>query len=63
MEVKINKEVIETFKNFWSDPYFVEYLSVNAPDYVTSALVLQACEDFTKKMIEAINTEAEKRAS
>ena len=50
MDVTINKEAIENFKEFWTDPSFVQYISVNAPDYVTSVLVLQACEELTKKL-------------
>ena len=55
MEILINKEVIETFENFWTDPYFIEHLSVNAPDYITAALVIQACQDLTEKLINKLN--------
>lgn len=58
MEILINKEVIETFENFWTDPYFIEHLSVNAPDYTTAALVIQACQDLTEKLINKLNSEA-----
>ncbi|MBO7505122.1 hypothetical protein J6T66_03075 [bacterium] len=57
MEVLINKQVIETFQKFWSDPYFTEFLSVNAPDYTTAALIIQACDDLTRKLIDKLNAE------
>lgn len=57
MKISIDKKVIKTFEDFWTDPYFVEFLSVNAPDYVTAALVIQACEDFTEKLKDRLNEE------
>lgn len=57
MEIKINKKTVEEFEKFWTDPYFKEYLSVNAPNYITSALMLQACEEFTKKLKGMLNME------
>lgn len=57
MEIIVNKEVIKTFEDFYTDPYFVEYLSVNAPNYTTATLVLHACEELTKKLSKMLNEE------
>lgn len=54
MEITINKETIDNFENYWTDPAFVEYLSVNAPDYIVAALILQSCEELTRKLRERL---------
>lgn len=50
MEILVTENMIKTFEDFYTDPYFVEYLSVNAPDLMTAGLVLQACKDLYEKL-------------